>query len=241
MEIIHYFEDIEGENVWALVVNKNKYCYWRIRNEDLPSEFFEDLCSARKDIERRKQILLGAASMKMFDPAKLPYIKDEDEVLQNVWQECTDSENCMWFIDDPTKNEIAEGDDDWTAWNKLGISRDEYIQRMDAAIKKNRLEDVIEKNAEEGLLYTCYGDLASRFSDIYDKNLKLNDLMVVYGNIPGTNTSWAYFITSKETAMEAYDDYLKAAESAGINMDNMHPRRIVLRNEDKEDIDIIDM
>ena len=63
----------------------------------------------------------------------------------------------------------------------------------------------------------------------------MNELMVVYGN-----GNWSYFKTSAETAKEAYEEYTAAAEKSGINMDNMKPSKIVLRNSECEDLECLE-
>jgi hypothetical protein len=68
----------------------------------------------------------------------------------------------------------------------------------------------------------------------------MNELMVVYGKDKHGNGNWLYFKTKAKTAKEAYDEYLGAAEKAGINMDNMqYPSKVVLRNAEQNDIDTL--
>lgn len=87
---------------------------------------------------------------KTTDPATLPYIEYTDPVLQDMYHCLITSDNDMWFVDtDP--------------WNEFGITQEEFENRIDAMVDKYSLEDVITKNEDEAL-YTCYGDLQSRFS-----------------------------------------------------------------------------
>lgn len=55
----------------------------------------------------------------------------------------------------------------------------------------------------------------------------MNELMV---------RGWIYWKTDKSTAKEAYEEFVRAAENAEINVDNLG-FGIVLRDEDYEDID----
>ena len=55
----------------------------------------------------------------------------------------------------------------------------------------------------------------------------MNELMV---------RGWISWETDKATAKEAYEEFIKAAKKAGMNVDNMG-FDIVLRNSDYEDID----
>ena len=60
----------------------------------------------------------------------------------------------------------------------------------------------------------------------------MNELMVVYGK------SWIYFKTSADTATKAYSEYVAVCEKNGINMDNMNPTLVKLRNSEGVDIDV---
>ncbi len=61
------------------------------------------------------------------------------------------------------------------------------------------------------------------------------ELMISYGN-----DSWAYFKTDKDTAKLAYKEYVTVCEEAGINIDNMNPSKIVLRDKNYVDIDSLE-
>lgn len=143
MQILGFFMDVEGEPPWALVENKGRSCYWNPKTE---LDFDAD-----RNIMSPELILLKSG----FDPAKLPHIEDMDPVLQQLWREITMSENNMWFVEY-----------DEAPWNDFGISREEYELRIDTLIEKYDLQDVITKN-EDDCLYTCYGNLQSKFSEPY--------------------------------------------------------------------------
>lgn len=59
----------------------------------------------------------------------------------------------------------------------------------------------------------------------------MNELLVSYGK------NWLYFKTGQFTADKAYQEYEEMCENAGINIDNMKPVLIVLRDKDQNDID----
>jgi len=80
---------------------------------------------------------------KTTDPATLPHIEYTDPLFQDIFNCFLTSDNNTWFVDTDT-------------W-------EEYENRIDFTIDKYGLEDVITKNEDEAL-YTCYGDLLSRFS-----------------------------------------------------------------------------
>jgi len=66
----------------------------------------------------------------------------------------------------------------------------------------------------------------------------MNELMIVYGKGAQNQENWAYFRTNANNVKEAYDEYISAAEKAGINMDNMaYPTRVILRDSNNNDID----
>jgi hypothetical protein len=153
-----WFTDVDGEHAWALVVHNNRYCYWGCKIKDVfpDSQDFYDGC------DQGSKLLLNKILRDGFDPAKLPHIEDADPVMQQLWRNITESDNNMWFIDEPAYSSDTEEDMVWAY--DFGITRDEYERRMDAAIKKYHLEDVITKCEDESTMYTCYGDLQSMFS-----------------------------------------------------------------------------
>ena len=61
--------------------------------------------------------------------------------------------------------------------------------------------------------------------------MRKNELMIVYGE------NWIYFKTDAETADKAYGEYVSVCENNGINIDNMQPTQIILRDENYNDID----
>lgn len=148
IEAIDYF--IDSDTVWALVEHEGRYCYFGIKADELP------------DGEINEEMLQTVVDERGFDPAILPHIEDTDEILQDLWNKITESENCMVFIDDP-----KEIDDEWKPWEDFKISQEEYEARLDKAIEEYRLEDVITKNEDECTLYACFGDLMSSFSGTF--------------------------------------------------------------------------
>lgn len=144
----YYYDNPDDEVIWVLAENDGRYCYVSHPSDILPyaaangdQEYFED-------IERE----LAATG---FDPAKLPHIEDADPILIRLYHNIVESENCMWFVE----QEYEEGD---APWDEFEISQEEYEHRLDAEIKKYKLEAVVVKN--EDALYTCYGNLQNAFS-----------------------------------------------------------------------------
>ena len=59
----------------------------------------------------------------------------------------------------------------------------------------------------------------------------MNELMVVFGN-----AGYVYFETEKEIASSAYYDFIRHMRMSGINVDNLHPTKVVLRDINMDDI-----
>ena len=55
-----------------------------------------------------------------------------------------------------------------------------------------------------------------------------------------TLKGYVYFETEAHTAKDALRAFQKAAEGAGINIDNLVPGKAFLRNEDGADVDIFE-
>lgn len=157
MRIVSWFEEnrYNGEEtgyVWAYVENKGRGCWYGI----------DDACFKNVEQGDEDLALLQLIERDGFDPATLPHIEDQDKAVQRLWHDISESENCMWFVD---KAEYTGGDD--PDWVLCGFSQEEYERQIDDAIKKYRLKDVIAKNEDEGVLYTCYGNFQSAFSEEY--------------------------------------------------------------------------
>ncbi len=150
MRVVTYFTDVDGETTWAYVENQGRACWYGIK-EEIPDK--EELADA---------FILAVVERDGFDPATLPHIEDQDKAVQSIWCDITDSENNMWFVEMP---EYTGGDD--PDWVLCGLSQEEFERQVDAAIKKYHLKDVITKNEDEGVLYTCYGNFQSAFSEVY--------------------------------------------------------------------------
>ena len=56
-----------------------------------------------------------------------------------------------------------------------------------------------------------------------------------------TLEGYVYFNTDARTAKDALNAFRKAAESAGINVDNLVPGTAVLRDEDGIDADVFEV
>lgn len=149
MRVVTYFTDVDGETIWAYVENRERGCWYGIKG-DLDEE------------ESKDAAVLAIVENNGFDPAKLPRIEDQDKAVQALWHNISDSENNMWFVDKP---EYTGGDD--PDWVLCELSQEEFERQVDAAIKKYHLEDVITKNEDEEVLYTCYGNFQSAFSEVY--------------------------------------------------------------------------
>ncbi len=153
IHITHWFSDEEGEQIWAHVVHNNRHCYWGCKvNDVFPlnySEYYDD--------EKDRKLLLDKIIRNGFDPAKLPHIEEASPAMQYLWNNITYSKNCMWFVDDEEKIEFSTSYGDWK------LTKKEFQRQIDADIQKYHLEDVITKNEDEAM-YTCYGDLQSKFS-----------------------------------------------------------------------------
>jgi len=149
-----WFYDIAGgEQVWARVVHNNRYCYWGCETKDVfpDSQDFYDGC------EQGNKLLLDKIIRDSFDPAKLPRIEDASPAMQYLWHNITDSDNCMWFVD----NDEFEFS---SYYEDLKLTKEEFQKQVDADIKKYHLEDVITKYEDATAMYTCYGDLQAKFS-----------------------------------------------------------------------------
>lgn len=157
IHVASWFYDIAGsEQIWARVVHNNRYCYWGCETKDVfpnSQDFYEDC-------EQGKKLLMDKILRDGFDPAKLPCIEDASPAMQHLWYNITDSDNCMWFIDDENPD-LGKG---YEPWEVLELSKEEFQKQIDADIKKYHLEDVITKYEDEATMYTCYGDLQSKFS-----------------------------------------------------------------------------
>ncbi len=56
-----------------------------------------------------------------------------------------------------------------------------------------------------------------------------------------TLKGYVYFETEAHTAKDALRAFQKAAESAGMNIDNLVPGKAFLRNEDGDDVDMLEV
>ena len=160
MKIIDFFCEDDCSHIWAYVENEGRGCYWGVEVDKIPGfdsgKFYD---GSNAGIEAIMPVLLESG----FDPAKLPHIEDADPVMQQLWRNITESDNNMWFIDEPAYSGDEEEDTVWAY--DFGITREEYERRVDAAIRKYELQDVITKYEDGYSLYTCYGDLQSSFSE----------------------------------------------------------------------------
>lgn len=154
IHITYWFFDEEGKRIWVHVVHNNRYCYWGCKTNDIfPPNYDGDY----DDDKKSKKLLLDKIIRDDFDPAKLPHIEEASPAMQYLWHNITYSENCMWFVDDEEKLEFSTSYGDWK------LTKEEFQWQVDTDIQKYHLEDVITKN-EDGAMYTCYGDLQSKFS-----------------------------------------------------------------------------
>ena len=142
-----FYDTADDEQVWARVVHNNRYCYWGCKAKDV----FPDNLDFYDGCEQKSKLLLDKIIREGFDPAKLPYIEDASPAMQQLWRNITDSNNNMWFVEDEE------------SWVDLGLTKKEYQKQVDTDIKKYHLEDVITRYEDEAI-YTCYGDLQSKFS-----------------------------------------------------------------------------
>jgi len=148
-----FYDTADDEQVWARVVHNNRYCYWGCKAKDV----FPDNLDFYDGCEQKSKLLLDKIIREGFDPAKLPYIEDASLAMQYLWHNITNSNNCMWFVDDEEKIEFSTSYGDWK------LTKEEFQRQVDADVEKYHLEDVITKNEDEAM-YTCYGDLQSKFS-----------------------------------------------------------------------------
>lgn len=148
MRTVGYFVDVDEETIWAYVENQGRACWYGIK-EEIPDR--EELTDA---------FILAVVERDGFDPATLPHIEDQDKAVQALWYNISDSENNMWFVDKPG---YTGGDD--PDWILCGLSQEEFERQVDAAIKKYHLEDIVVKNEDESVLYTCYSNFQSAFSE----------------------------------------------------------------------------
>lgn len=154
IDIRDCFIDEDDEHIWALVAHNNRYCYWGCDiNEVFPPGY--DEFGSNKELCNK--LLLDKILRDGFDPAKLPYIEDASPAMQQLWHNITDSDNCMWFVD----NDEFEFS---SYYEDLKLTKEEFQKQVDADIKKYHLEDVITKYEDATAMYTCYGDLQSKFS-----------------------------------------------------------------------------
>lgn len=151
IRISDWFYDDEGEQVWAQVNCNNRYAFWGCKTKDV----FPDNQAFHDDREQGKKFLLGKIIRDGFDLVELPHIEDASPAMQQLWKNIMNSDNNMWFVDDTPE----DGE-----WEELGLSKDEYQAQIDADILRYHLKDVITKHEDESIMYTCYGDLQSRFS-----------------------------------------------------------------------------
>ena len=148
IHVADWFYDEDGEQVWARVVHNNRYCYWGCKINDVFPPGYDEFGGNK---ELSDKLLLDKIFRDNFDPAKLPYIEDASPAMQQLWRNITDSNNNMWFVEDEE------------SWVDLGLTKKEYQKQVDTDIKKYHLEDVITRYEDEAI-YTCYGDLQSKFS-----------------------------------------------------------------------------
>lgn len=151
-----FYDTADNEQVWARVVHNNRYCYWGCKAKDV----FPDNLNLYDGCERGGKLLLDKIIRDGFDPAKLPYIEDASAAMQYLWHNITCSDNCMWFVDDDEFDFSGYYED-------LKLTKEEFQKQVDADINKYHLEDVITKYEDATVMYTCYGDLQSKFSEKY--------------------------------------------------------------------------
>jgi len=60
----------------------------------------------------------------------------------------------------------------------------------------------------------------------------MNELKIEF-----SNESFLYFKTNKRYASSAFEEFVEACENAGINLDNMIITELVLRDDEYNDID----
>jgi hypothetical protein len=149
MEIRRFY--VDRDMAYAYLVNKGRGCWYGHKLDDINVSLKGFISYYDLSKNEGKEAILEIVNHNGFDPAKLPYIEDADPLLKGLYDNISQSENNMWFV-------VPEDID--TEF----ISREEYESRVDAAIKKYHLENVITKN-EDGALYTCYGNLQSMFSE----------------------------------------------------------------------------
>lgn len=143
IEVKHLYSDIQENLVLAYLVNKGRGCWYGCD--------FDIIEGCDGELDTCKKVILDTAIQNGFDPASLPHIEDTDPLLKELYDNVSQSESSMWFVE--------PGDID-----KEIISQEEYEQRIDDVIKKYHLEDVITKNSD-GCLYSCYAELQWRFSE----------------------------------------------------------------------------
>ena len=85
------------------------------------------------------------------------YIEDVDPILRDMWKEYRNSNNNTWFIEE-----------DFEPWEDYDITREEYENRIDNAIKEYNLENIIVKG-EDDAMYTVYGDFLKCFKTRSDR------------------------------------------------------------------------
>jgi len=60
----------------------------------------------------------------------------------------------------------------------------------------------------------------------------MNELKIEF-----SNESYLYFKTNKRYASSAFEEFVETCENAGINLDNMIVTEVVLRDDELNDID----
>ncbi|WP_407396746.1 hypothetical protein [Anaerovibrio sp.] len=171
-----FIVDDENEFLWVLAEKNGRCCYVGFSLNEVPGL---PIVQNAYDSDEAKNMILNVIKGKNINPVDLPHIEDTDSVLQYLWHDIVLSSNLTHFIEE----EYPFGG---SPWDSLKISKSEFEKRMDAAIEKFALGDVIVKGDGDAL-YTVYGDFQSRFSQISDfdkykfsaseKDEKINNLV----------------------------------------------------------------
>jgi len=141
IKVTDLFNDM-GETLYAFVEENSRGCYMNVNN----NEFDKD------DSYEEVANYLNEEGITLVD---IPFVENASPAIQLIYKDITHSANCMVFIDNENLEDMLE---------RLNISQEEFENQIDNDIKKFHLETVVEKNSDEDIFYTFYGEFQQAFT-----------------------------------------------------------------------------
>lgn len=134
---------------WIHISDRNRRCYIGVS-----PDFVGKYTDAFKEDEVPYARLQEELRLRGLDITKKPHIEDAFPATRFLWEEVTNSESSMCFIEKDNED----------IWENLGLTQKEFEAQIDADVFSYGLEDIIVKYDDDSL-YTCYGNLQSMFTE----------------------------------------------------------------------------